>query len=64
MLMQDSRIEPQTTPCPGFLGLPFYFDYNKSNRIVSVDGGWVFTCGNSSNNRTPIYGQTILMDKD
>lgn len=64
MLMQDSRIQPQTTPCPGFLGLPFYFDYKKSNRIVSVDGGWVFTCGNGPSNNTPIYGQTILMDKD
>lgn len=64
MLMQDSRIQPQSSPCPGFLGLPFYFDYNKSNRIVSVDGGWVFTCGNGPNNNTPIYGQTILMDKD
>lgn len=64
MLMQDSRIQPQSSPCPGFLGLPFYFEYNKSNRIVSVDGGWVFTCGNGPNNNTPIYGQTILMDKD
>jgi hypothetical protein len=64
MLMQDSRIQPQTSPCPGFLGLPFYYDYKSGNRIVSVDGGWVFTCGNGPNNNTPIYGQTILMDKD
>ncbi len=64
MLMQDSRIQPQTTRCPGLLGLPFHFEYGKGNRIVSVDGGWVFKCGNNPNNDTPIYGQTILMDKD
>jgi len=63
MLMQDARVPAPTTKYPGLLGLPFYYDYNVRSRIASIDGGWLFKCGNHTPN-SPYYGQMLLMDKD
>jgi hypothetical protein len=63
MLLQDPRIPPSAADRSGFLGLPFYCDHDAGSRIVSVDGGWVFKCGNSETG-SPVYGQTLMMDKD
>jgi hypothetical protein len=63
MLMQDTRVPASTTRYPGLLGLPFYYDHNVRSRISSVDGGWLFKCGNHRPD-APYYGQMMLMDKD
>jgi hypothetical protein len=62
MLEGDARVAPLTPDQAGFLGLPF-FSNSEGSRIVSVDGGWIFKCGNGGTD-SPVYGQMLMMNKD
>ncbi len=58
MVDADDRITNKAPLDGAFLGLPVLGD------TINIDAGWIIKDRNPNSRNVPIYGQTLLMDKD